>query len=448
MNSLVPQPRHRFHPAVVLVAVLALAGLASCGRQLPTASLFAPGTARVAGAARSGGDPEDVVVLLGPGTNAQEVAASYGASVLLEEAGLARLLPAPGETPAQLVTRLSADPRLMTSESNASLQPAEMRGQEPFASDDGQGNPETWAHQPAAEALHLAEAHQSSSGANVRVAILDTGIDPAHPAFAGRIVGTWDFISGDADASEQPDGLDNDGDGLVDEAVGHGTHVAGVVSLTAPRCELLIARVLDSDGRGDVMSVASGVRWAIDHGARVINLSLGMLKNSDALQHVLAEAEARGIVVVAAAGNWGAENPREFPGSSSHAFAIAAVNADATPATFTSFGSQVALCAPGVAIRSTFVGGGYRVWSGTSMAAPFVAGTAALLFALHPNWDPEAILQRITTTTVPAVAVPPAMQGRLGAGVLDVGAALAADRVDGDIVNPGSDTPVDIRTRR
>src|SRR5262249_15756207 len=147
--------------------------------------------------------------------------------------------------------------------------------------------------QPAAAAMHLSLAHVISSGEGVRVAILDTGIDPTHPAFAGRIATSWDFLNEQPGATDVAEGLDTNGDGVVDEAWGHGTHVAGIVTLTAPAAQLLIGRVLDSDGQGDVITVACGIRWAIANGARVINLSLGSLSDSPAIRSALAEAAAR-----------------------------------------------------------------------------------------------------------------------------------------------------------
>lgn len=415
---------------VTLAVVLALPMVGACGRSLPTASLepdtFSKGG--VAPARLGGGEENQVVVILAPGASATSLASGLSATLVDEEAGVARLLPQDGESPLALVERMSLDTRVLTTEQNAILEPSEMRGQEPFASDDGNGSPHTYGHQPAAEALKLADAHTLTAGAGVRVAVLDTGIDPAHPVFGGRIAASWDFVSNDPDPTEFADGLDNDGDGRVDEGFGHGTHVAGIVTLTAPRASLLVGRVLDSDGRGDVASIARGLRWAIDQRARVINLSLGMLRGSDAIQRLLDEADLRGIVVVSTAGNYGSDSPREFPGTSSHAFAVAASLTDARPASFTSYGSHVDVSAPGVGIRSTFPGGGYRVWSGTSMSAPFVSGTAALLVALHPDWGGHEVFERIESTVTPLVGVPLALEGGLGEGMLNVGAALAPDR--------------------
>src|SRR5262249_37719461 len=135
----------------------------------------------------------------------------------------------------------------------------------------------------------------------------------------------------------------------------------------------------------------------------------------------------------ASAGNWGDDKPVEFPASSGHVAAIAAVDATARPAEFSSYGDIVALSAPGVGVRSTYPGGGYRLWSGTSMSAPFRAGPCALLAELHPDWTRAEMLARIEGTA-----------GRVredgdkfGAGALDAGAALEPDRR-----HPGEPVPI------
>src|SRR5262249_52434792 len=233
-----------------------------------------------------------------------------------------------------------------------------------------------------------------------------------------------DLVGGDQDPSEERDLVDDDHDGQVDEAFGHGTHVAGIIHLVAPEARLLAVRVLDSDGRGSLLDVVEGVRWAMRHGARVINLSLGSLTRSAALQQALDEARSEGIAVVVAAGNWGDDKPAEVPASSRCVAAIGAVDATDRPAWVSSFGDNVAVAAPGVAVRSTYPGGGYRLWSGTSMSAPFVAGTCALLAEIHPTWTVDQMLARIRDAASP---VRDAEGVKFGAGVLDIGAALAPD---------------------
>jgi len=445
VSSLPPRSSHPGHrslwPAVV-VSILALAG---CGRQplAPIRDTTVPAhpLARLAAGGDFGFEGE-AVMTLAPGVDAAAFAAEVGALVVgFPEEGLARLAPVPPETPAALAIRLAGDPRVLTSETDGPLEPAETR-QQSTGFDDGNGSAQTYAGQPIAQVLHLEIAHTISAGAGVKVAILDTGADLAHPALAGRIAGGYDFVDHDADPDDIQTGTDTDGDGSIDEGYGHGTHVAGIVALTAPGAQLLIARVLDSNGRGDMLSVAAGVRWAIANGARVINLSLGSLRHSDAVQNALAEAEVRGIVCVVSAGNWGAEQPVEFPASSTHAIAVAAIDPADHAASFTSFGSFVDLSAPGVSVRSAYPGGRYRLWSGTSMAAPFVSGAAALLIALHPEWTTNEVQSRLDTTSQSLLAANPVIGNRLGAGGLDVLGALMPDR--GPTGGGGGGHPIEV----
>ncbi len=434
----------------LLIAIVALAAtLASCGRSLPTTPVLpreaAPARASVTGRTNSADDLEDAVVTLAPGANAHEVCYDYDATLMWSGDGYARILPPPGETCEQLCAAMWTDPRVLSAERNSLIETAESR-QESYASDDGLGSMQTYTEQPAADSLQLALAHEVSDGNGIRVAIIDTGVDASHPALYGHVTAGWDFVGGDANAADETSNVDSDGDGQLNEAYGHGTHVAGIVQLTAPRATILPVRVLDANGRGDISNVARGVRWAMDHGARVINLSLGMLRRSDAIQLLLEEAEARGIVVVCSAGNWGADNPTEFPASSSHAIAIGATHAKPRPADFTSYGSHLDLCAPGVGIRSAYPGGAWRLWSGTSMSTPFVAGTAALLLAVHPTWNAGNVQTRIEATTRTLVWVPPAEVGKLGSGALDVGAALMPDRTT--LVSTGEPPAQDPTERR
>ncbi len=437
----------RARPAHISISLLALAAIASlavsCARDLPTA---APRSVETRAGARhlTGQDiSQEIVVTLAPGAHAVDVASTYGAVLLLadDQRRVAVLHAGPADDATDLRTRLASDPRITTTESNRYLQPAESR-QKSFAFDDGLGTPQTYNAQPAAESMHLGAAHLTSLGDGVRVAILDTGIDATHPYLAGRVVAQHDFIDDDADASEHPLGLDTNGDGEIDEAFGHGTHIAGIVGLTAPAAQLVVGRVLDSDGIGDVVTVAQGIRWAVSQGAQVINLSLGALEESDAIEDAIEDAQQAGVVVVAAVGNWGSETPREFPASMPGVAAIAACDAYGVPAEWTSYEPYVALSAPGVAIRSTYPGGGYRLWSGTSMSVPFVAGTAALLRQVHPDWSAWQVMIRIRGSVAPLQYVPATAVGKLGSGMLDVGAALAPDAVANEDDGGGDVTPV------
>jgi subtilisin family serine protease len=379
----------------------------------------------------------EVAVTLAPGVDPYWVAESYGATIVRAPwSGCLALRPAKGETAASLAQRMSGDPRLRTAEVNGYLETAESR-QQSWAFDDGMGSFESFKSQDATRVLNLRAAHPIALGRTVKVAILDTGIETTHPTLSWRIMpGGYDYIDADYDAGDSADNVDNDGDGRIDEARGHGTHVAGLVSLVAPEARLLPVRVLDADGRGDMVSVAAGIYLAIQRGVNVINMSLGSLNGSDMVELALEEAEEAGIVCVSSAGNWGSENPREFPARSSHVLAIAAVDDEKRPAEFSSYGHHVAMSAPGVALRSTYIDGSYVLWSGTSMSAPLISGSVALLLELHPDWTRADVAQRIGDTAS-ALNDCTALEEMFGRGVIDAGAALAPDR---DLAISGGDT--------
>jgi subtilisin family serine protease len=417
------------------LAAIALALLAtSCSRSLPTAPMnSAP--AREDGAADPfavAGLENQVVVTLAPGVSAKTLAAQYGAIVVKNDDGrTVSVRSVTGQAPGTLMSQLALDPRIQTSEPNTWLEPAEAR-QQSFAFDDGFGTERAYAEQPAAAALGVDYAHQVARGRGVKVAILDTGIDPRHPLLRESIASGWDFVQNDADPTDQKDFIDNDRDGAVDEAYGHGTHVAGIVHLVAPDAQLMIGRVLDADGRGDIVDVTAGVRWAVAYGAKVINLSLGkpMVLNSrdavEALQEALGEAEAAGVIVVSSAGNNAVASP-DFPAISSHAFGIGATDASGNAAPFSNFdGSELLLSAPGIGIRSCFPGDGYKLWSGTSMSAPWVAGTAALLAEKHPSWTMDIMKTRLKSSVTPITSTLTA-PSEFGAGMLNIAKALAPD---------------------
>lgn len=414
-----------------MVTCLALL-LAGCGKPAPTSPTEPASGKR----AYSHDTPEDisreVVVTLAEGESAEYVAYAYDAEVTEWETGerCAKFIPADYMSREKLAEYLEGDSRCVSVDLNTYLFDAETR-QQSFAFDDGLPGATPYLEQPAARALRLDAAHRVTKGRGVTVAIIDNGIDPTHPALAGRMLLGHDFVDDDGDPRDLTDGIDQDGDGRIDEAHGHGTHVAGIVALTAPEAPLLVARVLDADGRGDVLDVAAGIRWAIRKGAHVINLSLGTLDHVDAIQLALQEAEARNIIVVASAGNWGSGSPEEFPARSPNANAVAATDAEARPAPFTSFAPWVAIAAPGVGVRSAYPGGVYRLWSGTSMSTPFVAGAAALVRERHPQWTSDRVISRLRWTARPILGASKEQEGNLGRGMLDVLAAVRADHVHG-----------------
>lgn len=227
--------------------------------------------------------------------------------------------------------------------------------------------------------LGVTQSQRAASGTGVTVAIVDTGVDMDHPALADHLMAGYDFIEDDAVPDDAADGLDDDGDGYIDEGAGHGTHVAGIVALVAPETRLMPVRVLNTDGFGSYFDIVAGIVYAVEHGAQVVNLSLGGPNDADFLQAAVDYAWEQGVVVIAAAGAYDVEYPARY----AHVISVGATDMRDHVAEFSDFrAGQVTTFAPGVAIYSTYNDGGYAWWTGTSMATPFVSGEAALLLSV------------------------------------------------------------------
>lgn len=289
------------------------------------------------------------------------------------------------------------------------------------------GAAEPTESQYAAAATDLAAAHTLSVGADVTVAVLDTGVQYAHPALAGALLPGWDFVDNDPDASETLNGLDDDGDGLIDEGAGHGTHVAGIVHRVAPAAAILPVRVLDDDGSGTMWNVTEGMYWAAQHGARIVNLSLGTHGSAKPLRVAVEELAAENVLVVAAAGNDGRDRTM-FPAAAPEAIAVGSVGAGDVVSTFSNFGNWIDVMAPGENIHSTyaFPADSYAMNSGTSMATPWVAGEAALIASYRPGSTVTSITDAIKAGAANLDTLNPLFAGKLGAGRVDLWASLRA----------------------
>jgi subtilisin family serine protease len=245
------------------------------------------------------------------------------------------------------------------------------------------------------EAIFLEEAQQFSLGdPSIVVAVLDTGVWLGHPEFAGRLLPGRDFVDIlDGAGAFFGDYLDADDDPT--DAVGHGTHVTGIVAGlgqamprgVVPKCRILPVRVLGAlrqgekkVGAGLIDNINVAIKWAVDRGARIINMSLGVRHTGGGLPHqdVVEYARRKGVTIVAAAGNDG-QQALYYPGALPHVIAVGAVDEHDAVAPFSTFGPQVSLVAPGTNIYSTYLNDEYAFSTGTSHATPFVTGAAALL---------------------------------------------------------------------
>lgn len=253
--------------------------------------------------------------------------------------------------------------------------------------------------QDAYNRVKAPQAQTISTGLGVVVAVIDTGVDYNHPDLASHIlrdqsnnVVGYDFVDNDSDPMDAGNGLDDDLDGMMDEGTGHGTHVAGIISLVAPGARILPIRALNSDGYGTATILAKSIDYAYqyakaNHVPMVINLSLGLPTDSFVVDDAIQEALEEGIPVIASAGNDNSASPH-YPAASAFkngakVVSVAATNQNAIKADFSNFGKGwIDLCAPGVGIYSTFPGGQYAWWDGTSMSTPFVSGEAALVLSL------------------------------------------------------------------
>jgi thermitase len=266
------------------------------------------------------------------------------------------------------------------------------------------------------DAIHL-QPGNGATGATALVAVVDSGVDGAHPDLAGRVVAGPDLV---------------DGDGRPDDPTGHGTHIAGIIAAAAgngiggagiaPAARILAVRVLGTDDSGSAANVAAGIDAAVDAGADVINVSLNWSQASPQLTPVttaMQRAADAGALLVVAAGN-DAQGRCEEPVLPDRALCVGALNGDLKLAAFSSFGQGLGLVAPGDDVLSTWHDGGYERMSGTSQAAAMTSGVAAQLAGLGLHG--QALMQSLVSTARDIGT--PGPDPRFGAGLLDAERAV------------------------
>lgn len=233
----------------------------------------------------------------------------------------------------------------------------------------------------------------SRGSEDIKIAVVDTGVDLNHPDLSNRLIEGYNVL----EKNNKP--LDDNG---------HGTHVAGIIAAVTNNAEgvagitwynpIMPVKVMNSEGFGGSFDVAEGIRWAVDNGADVINLSLGNYQPSLVMEEAINYALKKDVVVISAAGNDNTSQP-SFPAAQPGVISVAAVDWEGRRAEFSNFGDHIDIAAPGVHIASTFMDGQYASLSGTSMAAPHVTALAGLIRSVNPRLKNTEVAKIMAQTT-------------------------------------------------
>lgn len=398
---------------------------------------------------------DQAVIKLKPGVAIETILTRYHATLLgtITETNLYFLQLPAGQTAGQVLPGLNADPDLFYAEPNyysdgspgggAILFRAHMAPLAEailFRAHTDQltpsGQPDQWAW----DKIRLADAQKISTGQGIVVAVLDTGLAADHPLVRSSILAGYDFVGMKNAIYDTGNNLDDDNDGLVDEDFGHGTHVSGIILTGAPGVQIMPIRVLNSDGVGTYWEVAAGIRFAVDHGADIINMSLSAPRLTPSLIEALDYAASRGVIVIAAAGT--GVGPNYPAGHAAQPFVVGVGATDQNDGIAWFSGGRTAdtdIFAPGVDIYSAFPYDNFALGSGTSMSAPMVSAEAALLMSRYPDWSPAQVIERIFEKTLP---VSNASVGRVDlSSALNTGIGVSYTVGDNGTTNDGNIKP-------
>lgn len=298
-----------------------------------------------------------------------------------------------------------------------------------------------YATQPAAQIVNVLEAQQAFNvtGAGT-VAMIDTGVDTQHPALVPVLVAGYNFINNTPNGSETGSlnqssaaVLDGGGPGepvyvnqqtiaMVNQSsaavldqpgnsdFGHGTMTAGIVHLVAPTAKIMPLKAFSSDGTGYLSNIIRATYYAAQHGSKVISMSFSFSSSSQEMSSAIHYANKKGIICVASAGNSGLDEV-VYPAGISGVMGVASTSDYDTRSSFSNYGSDVWVAAPGEAIVSTYPYGTYSAGWGTSFSAPFVSGTAALLVQVSPNVNEQTAAAAIANAV--QLSTPGMGNGRL-----------------------------------
>jgi len=347
---------------------------------------------------------------------------------------------APGTSATQALLELRRSPDVVYAVPDVIVHPALVPNDPYYTSTGNFGQP--FADQWAIQRIGAAQAWDVTTGSDsLVIALVDTGVDLAHPDLAGRIWSNPGEIPGN--------GIDDDGNGFVDDVngwdfstntshmsdgAGHGTSCAGIIAAATNnnlgmagltwRGKLMPVKGSDASGNGPISWTVQGMLYAAENGADIINLSVGNYGYQELWQDAADYCYAVACVLVAACGNDGADPISFAPAGMPHVVCVAATDRDDARASFSNYGRVVDISAPGQYVLALKAGGGYWFFAGTSAAAPVVTGSLALLIAAHPTWTIPELVGQLLATADDLDATNPGYAARLGTGRVNVGAAL------------------------
>jgi hypothetical protein len=310
-----------------------------------------------------------------------------------------------GRPVADVIRALAGEQRIAAAQPNFTFTLQQDQGR----ASPGAGDPAQYA----VAKLRLAEAHRLADGNHVLVAVIDSGIDVSHPELAGVVAASYDAVTGDT------------------RPHAHGTAMAGAIAAhgkligVAPGVRLLAIRAFGAgpEQEGTTFGIIAGLDWAVEHGARVVNMSFAGPTDA-ALQEALAKARKKGLVLIAAAGNAGPKSPPLYPAADPNVIAVTATDRDDHLFARANRGGYIALAAPGVDILAPAPQAGMQLATGTSIAAAHVSGIAALLIERKPSLRPDEVRKILTSTAKPIGSRP--RDDQYGAGLADALDAVSA----------------------
>ncbi|HJV17183.1 MAG TPA: S8 family serine peptidase [Bacillales bacterium] len=290
------------------------------------------------------------------------------------------------------------------------------------------GYPDQWFHQ----VIHSAQAWDTTRGSSdVIVAVIDDGIDPEQPDLKDQLVDPYDMFY---DTNE------------FISVGAHGTHVSGIIAAAAdnndggsgvaPGVKIMPINVFADDDSAYTSDIINGIYYAIDYGAKIINMSIGDYEESTALNDAIQEAYSKGVVIVAAAGN-DHSFKKVYPASYPNVISVTSTDDMDHISSYANFGDSVDIAAPGEDILSTFPDDEYGYMSGTSMAAPIVSGVAALVWSEHPDFTNTQVVNYLMQSADDLGAY--GKDSIYGAGRVNAAKALKLKLYDQPTINPFSD---------